>query len=147
MKRFFLRLAILLTVEQGDYYIENNAPPVLCYLSMTLGSRSAVRHNSMRSYATALPNYANLNPAVLMVVNGFAQRHCIRKYSVTDRRSDLWRAAHSSIVVTGAWMIAISAAFAAHDMAPAPDSSLIESRDTSKLASSDMQRFRPISEK
>lgn len=56
----------------------------------------------------------------LSIIYGFPHRYCIKKYSTADRRTDLWRAAHSSTATAGALMIAIGAAFAAHDVAPSP---------------------------
>jgi hypothetical protein len=55
----------------------------------------------------------------LGIVYGFAHRHSLKKYTTADRRTDLWRAAHSSTSVAGALMIAIGAAFASHGIAPA----------------------------
>lgn len=56
----------------------------------------------------------------LSIVYGFAFRRTLNKYPPPDRRTDLWRAAHSSTSVAGALMIAIGAAYAALDVAPAP---------------------------
>jgi hypothetical protein len=54
------------------------------------------------------------------IVYGFAHRTTLKKYPPPDRRTDLWRAAHSSTAVAGALMIAIGAAYASLDVAPAP---------------------------
>ncbi len=73
-----------------------------------------------------------MDPNVHMVVHGFAvsglgilfgfgHRTTLKKHPPSDRRTDLWRAAHSSTSVAGALMIAIGAAFASLNVAPGPD--------------------------
>ena len=71
-----------------------------------------------------------MDPTVQMIVHGFLvsgigiiygffHRATLKKHPPTDRRTDLWRAAHSSTSVAGALMIAIGAAFASLDVEPA----------------------------
>lgn len=60
----------------------------------------------------------------ISIVYGFAHRFVLRRHPSSDRRTDLWRAAHSSTSVAGALMIAAGAAYASLDVVSAPNGPL-----------------------